>query len=93
MVEIILNQWLNDRYKALRDAFGISPFSFSEAVVVINEKFGDDESLVDAALSQLWKQGWLRINEENENSEKNYRMISICEVLARLSKVDPKIGR
>ena len=59
---ILLHRWLDERYRALWEAFGGSPFRFSDAVNVLRDRFKDDESQMTTALSELWRRGWLRSN-------------------------------
>ena len=64
MNKYFLNEWLEKRYAEMWHAFGVTSFSFEDAFELLEKKFNDNKTLVEVILSELQKEGWLRLEVE-----------------------------
>ncbi|MCK9212140.1 MAG: SAM-dependent methyltransferase [Ignavibacteriaceae bacterium] len=71
-----MQNWLKTRFNYLRKQFASKPFVFEELKGVLDEKFHDKEEKLLVMLSELNKEGLLKIElDETDNRKKIYHLI------------------
>ncbi len=75
--------WVTKRYALLWKRFGVTKFTFSEAVKSLN----DDGKFVSVLLSDLKKLGWVKIElDHNDSRRRVYQLSPINEVSSGILK-------
>ena len=74
--------WLKERYRALQERFGDTSFSLEEAFEVLRERFQDERAEINVILSELRKEGLVRVNFDPQDARKRvYRLLSEREFI------------
>ena len=66
----MIPEWLEKRYKILCDTFQGSPFRFEAAAKILKEKIHDDKKQINVILSELRKNGWLKVKMDTIDARK-----------------------
>jgi len=78
----LVPNWLKERYRALQERFGDTSFSLEEASEVLRERFQDERAEINVVLSELRKEGLVRVNFDPQDARKRvYRLLSEREFI------------
>ena len=89
MEEIKLPNWLEKRYSILWNAFQNSTFRMEDAVEILEEKIKDSKDQVAVILSELRRNGWLKVEFDPEDARKRiYRLRSREEIISEILSVN-----
>ncbi|MBW1972872.1 MAG: SAM-dependent DNA methyltransferase [Deltaproteobacteria bacterium] len=79
----MIPKWLDKRYEILWEAFHSSPFHFENAVVVLKEKIDDSKEQINVILSELRKEGMLKVEFDPTDARKRiYRLQSKNQIIS-----------
>ena len=80
----MMPNWLNKRYEILWEAFRSSSFRVEDAARVLKEKIDDSEEQINVILSELRKEGMLKVKFDPDDARKRiYQLISREEVISK----------
>ncbi len=83
--------WLNRRYEILWGAFQSSPFCVEDATRVLKEKFDDSEEQINVVLSELRKEGMLKVEFDPTDARKRvYQLISREQIISERFSITNK---
>lgn len=78
----MIPKWLEKRYEILWEAFHSSPFRVEDAARVLKEKIDDSEEQINVILSELRKEGMLKVEFDPTDARKRiYQLISREQVI------------
>lgn len=85
----MIPEWLKKRHKLLWDYFQSASFRFEDAAKVLSTKIHDDERQVNAILSELRKNGWLKVTLDPDDSRKRiYELKSTDDIMTETFALD-----
>ena len=87
----MLPDWINKRYEILWQSFQSSPFRFEEAATVLSKKIKDAKDEVNVVLSELRKEGMLKVEfDPNDARKRIYKLKSKKEMISDKLSFDKK---
>ncbi|MDQ3969484.1 MAG: hypothetical protein M3275_13960 [Thermoproteota archaeon] len=88
----MLPNWLEKRYRTLREAHGDSTFHFEDAAKVLKkEKMQDSEDQINIFLSELRKRKLLKVEFDSEDARKRiYKLESRVQIISEKVLKDKK---
>ncbi len=87
----MIPNWLNKRYEILWEAFESSPFRVDDAAQVLKEKLEDSEDQINVILSELRKEGVLKVEFDPADARKRiYQLKSREEVISEALSLSKK---
>lgn len=79
----MLIKWLDKRYEILWEAFHSSPFRVEDAAAILKEKIDDSEEQINVVLSELRKEGMLKVEFDPTDARKRiYQLQSKKQIIS-----------
>ncbi len=91
----MIPKWLDKRYEILWEAFHSSPFRVEDAAAVLKEKIDDSEEQINVILSELRKEGMLKVEFDPTDARKRiYQLQSKKQIISeKLSLTSERLTR
>lgn len=87
----MIPKWLDKRYEVLWESFESSPFRVEDASRVLRERFDDSEDQINVILSELRKEGFLKVEFDPADARKRiYQLKSREEVISEALSLSKK---